>query len=346
MKIEADNPKLIYSGRIDIENTKQPVLIYPCSYIKIKFTGNILKITLENKNSYWDNFLGCIIDEEELKFKLPLNGEAILDIPIKTTDDNIHEAMFFKRQDACHAIKVIGIEIEGDILEPSPKPARKMEVYGDSVSAGEVSEALKYVGKEDPEHNGEYSNSYYSYAWILARRLNAELNNIAQGGIALMDGTGWFYEPSTIGMETIWDSVYYNPQNKIYKKWNFENYIPQLVLVAIGQNDSHPYDFMKYEYEGEKAKIWRERYNKFLIEIKKKYPNAHIICHTTILRHDENWDRAISEVVKDLNDSSITQYLFKRNGKGTPGHLRIVEAEEMANELETYINTLEIKGWD
>ena len=46
-----------------------------------------------------------------------------------------------------------------------------MEVFGDSVSCGEVSEALKYVGKPDPEHDGEYSNSWYSYAWITARKL-------------------------------------------------------------------------------------------------------------------------------------------------------------------------------
>ena len=36
-------------------------------------------------------------------------------------------------------------------------------MYGDSVSAGEVSEAVEYTGKPDPEHNGQYSNSWYSY---------------------------------------------------------------------------------------------------------------------------------------------------------------------------------------
>lgn len=30
------------------------------------------------------------------------------------------------------------------------KPIRKIEVYGDSVSAGEVSEAVDFAGKEDP----------------------------------------------------------------------------------------------------------------------------------------------------------------------------------------------------
>ena len=51
-------------------------------------------------------------------------------------------------------------------------------MYGDSVSAGEVSEAVEYTGKPDPEHNGQYSNSWYSYAWMTARRLDAEIHDI------------------------------------------------------------------------------------------------------------------------------------------------------------------------
>lgn len=38
-----------------------------------------------------------------------------------------------------------------------------------------------------------------------------------------------------------------------------------------------------------------------------------------------------------MQDDKITQYLFRRNGAGTPGHLRIPEAEEMAQELTEYI---------
>ena len=86
-------------------------------------------------------------------------------------------------------------------------PPRRIEVYGDSVSAGEVSEAVDYVAKSDPEHNGEYSNSWYSYAWIAARKLDAQLHDIAQGGVALLDNTGWYHEPDYIGMEHVWNKI-------------------------------------------------------------------------------------------------------------------------------------------
>lgn len=50
-------------------------------------------------------------------------------------------------------------------------------------------------------------------------------------------------------------------------------------------------------------------------------------------------------MVQELEDEKVTQCLFKRNGKGTPGHLRIPEAEEMSDELAEYINGLDISEW-
>lgn len=75
-------------------------------------------------------------------------------------------------------------------------------------------------------------------------------------------------------------------------------------------------------------------------------PEAHIICCMTILYHDAGWDRSIGMVVQELQDPKITQYLFRKNGTGTPGHVRISEAEEMAEELKQYIEGLAIEGWN
>lgn len=348
MRIEANNEKLQYCGRIDWSNPKEPIFVYPCTSLRMRFTGNILKIHVRNRNAYWDNFLGCVIDGKQLSLALPKKGEIVLDIPVDDTGIIIHDALFFKRQDSCHELTILNLEIgEGEQLIDSPKKSeRRIEVYGDSVSAGEVSEAVEYVGKEDPEHNGEYSNSWYSYAWITARKLNAQIHDVAQGGIALMDKTGWFYEPNAIGMESIWDKIHYNPELGEAMEWDFSTYIPQVIIIAIGQNDSHPNDYMKEDYGGEQAIIWRKSYRKFLGKIRKQYPDAYIICCTTLLIHDEAWDQSIKQVVSEIDDPRIVQYVFKRNGKGTPGHLRCSEAQEMAEELAIYIEKLRLKGWE
>lgn len=346
MKIQPDNEKLSYSGRIDWSNPQEPVFVYPCTSVRMRFTGNELKVFVRNKSAYWDNYLGCILDGRQSAFSLPKEGIACVKVEVQGTKE--HEVMFFKRQDACHEMSFLGVELaEGaKLLDMLQLPERKIEVYGDSVSAGEVSEAVEYVGKEDPEHNGEYSNSWYSYAWMTARRLNAQIHDIAQGGMALMDKTGWFHDPDYIGMESAWDKIHYNPDLGTSMDWDFSQYIPQVVVVAIGQNDSHPEDYMKEDPKGEKAEKWRNHYKLFLEKLREKYPCAQIVCCTTLLKHDEAWDEGIGKVVQELRDERITQYLFKRNGKGTPGHLRIPEAEEMAEELANYVESLNVDGWE
>lgn len=348
MKIEPDNDKLVYSGRIDWSHKKAPVFVFPCTSVSMRFTGKRLGITVENKSAYWNNYLGCIMDGKQSALPLPKEGSISFEIPVAAWENPVHEVMFFKRQDACHELMIRNIEIgEGEKLLDLPAAApRRIEVYGDSVSAGEVSEAAAYVGKEDPEHNGEYSNSWYSYAWMTARKLNAQIHDIAQGGIALMDKTGWFYEPEAIGMETAWDKIRYNPEFGNCMQWDFSKYIPQVVIVAVGQNDNHPEDYMKEDYESARSAAWRAHYRTFLAKLRAQYPEAYIVCCTTLLMHDRAWDAAIGDTVKEMKDERISQYRFKRNGAGTPGHLRIAEAEEMAKELSVYIKSLNVEGWD
>lgn len=351
MKILPNNSSLIYSGRIDVSDPFAIVWTYPGTFVRIKFKGTQLFIHVRNKHNYWNNYLGVAEGDAQTKLLLPEKGEATIEIPLQTTQDNIHEVMIFKRQDACHELTILGFEIncntddECELLEASPLPPRRIEVYGDSVSAGEVSEAVDYVAKTDPEHNGEYSNSWYSYAWIAARKLDAQLHDIAQGGVALLDNTGWYHEPDYIGMEQVWNKMRYNPDYGTVKEWDFSKYTPDIVIVAIGQNDSHPDDYMKTDYEGEKAKNWRIHYRQFLAKLRETYPDAWIICCTTLLQHDIGWDMSISQAVLDIADKKISHCVFQRNGKATPGHLRIPEAEEMAEELCHYIHSLNIEGY-
>ena len=345
MIIKPDNEMLSYSGRIDFDDRLAPVLVYACSSIGMKFT---LKAVIVNHRSCWTNELGYFIDGEQKRFTLSSDEEKKTYTLAENLPEGTHELLLFKRMDSCHTFTFYGFEIDdgAKVLELPEKPKRKMEFFGDSVSCGEVSEAVAYVGKPDPEHDGEYSNSWYSYAWITARKLKAQIHDIAQGGIALMDRIGWFQEPNQIGMESVWDKIHYNPTFGPVTQWDFSQYTPQVVIVAIGQNDNHPYDFMKNDYNGRQAETWRDHYMKFLGKLRKTYPDAHIICCTTLLCHDCSWDKAIDEVVDTMNDKMITHYVYGRNGCGTPGHLRIPEACEMATELAEYIEGLEIEGWN
>lgn len=347
MLIKPDNPLLQYSGRIDWSDKEAPVLVFPCSYIKMRFTGTSVAALLENHRSYYSNFLGYMIDGEQKCVRMADGGRETI-VLAKGLADVEHELMLFKRMDACHTLTFYGFEVDDGarILEGGEKPARRIEVYGDSVSAGEISEAIDYVGHPDPAHDGEFSNSYYSYTWMTARKLGAEIHDIAQGGAALLDGTGWFAGPDFIGIESFYDKIQYYPDLTNMVKWDFRLYRPQVVIVAIGQNDANPDNYMASDYEGAKAVHWRKSYRAFLSKLREIYPQAEVILATTILEHDANWDKAIGQVCDEMADEHVHHFLYRRNGVGTPGHIRIPEAEEMAEELTAFIESLGEEIWE
>lgn len=347
MFIFPDDKVLQYSGRIDFDNPKEPVFVYAASYVKLIFTGTFVKVKISNRRNYWTNYLGYILDGEQGKFALADEEGAQVYTIAEDLKDERHELLLFKRMDSCHIFTIYGFEVEdgAEMYMPKPKPARRMEVFGDSVSCGEVSEAVDYVGKTDPEHDGEYSNSWYSYAWMTARKLGAELHDTSQGGIALLDKTGWFLEPDYLGVESCYDKIEYCPVLSSVKQWDFNKYQPQVVVVAIGQNDNHPVDYMAEDYNCEKAVYWRKKYQQFIEILMELYPKSQIILATTILMHDKNWDQSIEEVCSNIGSDRVHHFLYTKNGCGTPGHIRIPEAEQMADELSAYINSLGDIWW-
>ena len=346
--IEADNSNLQYMGRIDFTNKKAPLFIYAGSMVKTKFEGTSISIVIKNINSYYDNFIGYIIDDKvQGKVKVTdYDKKSIVNIANNLTQ-GVHELTIFKRQDGCHYFSFYGLLLDKGckVLSPGERPKRRIECFGDSISAGEISEALDYVGKKDPENqNGEFSNSWYSYSLITARNLKAEINNNAQGGIAVMDGTGYFIEESYVGLESTYDKLKYNPQFGQCTKWDFSRYIPQVVIMALGQNDSHPDNYINTDLE--KRHAWKEKYKAIIKDLRSKYPKALFVLITTILEHDKGWDDAIDEIQRELSDKKVVRYKFKRNGCGTPGHVRIPEAEEMAGELTKFIESFGEEIWE
>ena len=160
--------------------------------------------------------------------------------------------------------------------------------------------------------------------------------------MALEDGTGYFFGPDYIGMLSSWDKLNYYPPFGAKTDWDFSRYTPHVVVVAIGQNDANPVNFMAQNYDCDAAKHWRSAYAGWIRAIRAKYPHAQIILTTTILGHDAAWDRAIDEVCRELSqtDGRVHHFLYSKNGCGTPGHIRGSEAAGMAKELAGFIETL------
>lgn len=349
MKESFNSEKISYSGRIAFKEDGA-YFYYASSYAEISFTGTEISVTLNNSSFWGTVYLGYVIDGRMGKIPLPRENDG-RDAEYKLADclepGIEHTALIYKSQSANHLFSLKSITVDGEVLMPPEKTGLKLEFYGDSVSAGEVTEAYDFTGRADPaSHNSIYDNSYLSYTWITARNLNARFHNVSQGGIAVFDGTGYFHYPDMIGMESVYDKLCYFPEGGELTSWDFSRFTPDIVVFALGQNDKHNGVTDKDDIDitdPSTRSRWKEGYKSILKNIRARYgENTKYIFITTVLMHDPEWDRAIDEAVRELQSENIKAYhfLFKRNGAATPGHPRYAEQKEMAAELTEFIRSI------
>ena len=351
--IPASDPSIRYMGRIDRSIPDAPKVIYAGSMITLRFTGTELSAVICNHRFFNKMELGLLVDGKEEKVCFETDRERFTLPLVSGLPDDLHEVTLFKRQDASHYFDFFGFETDetAEALPPLPRSDRRIECYGDSVSAGAVCEALSNVAAPDPDDTqGVYDNAYHAFPMITARNLGAEINDVAQGGIAIFDRTGWYHSPETIGMETVYDKAVYFPEECGYTKWDFSSYIPHIVIFAVGQNDQHREqgedpDITDPEYR----RKWKDRYKDILRDLRSHYPKARFILLLTVLMHDPIWDDALDEIVSELTaegEDKVTHLRFSRCGKATPGHPRLPEQYEMASELTAYISRMGNEVWD
>lgn len=346
MVIKADNNSLAYMGRNDHISPDEVRMYYAGSQVRFSFRGTRVKVLI-NADVYWGELaLGVILDGEMIKLPLSAenNGKDISLTIAENLADAEHSVIIYKKHAGNMLLKFKGIEIDGELLEKPELPELKMEVYGDSVCAGEVIEAEEFAGQCDPDgHNSRFDNVWNSFVMQTSRNINAQIHNICQGGIALFDGTGYFHHPDYIGLESVYDKACYFPEGGI-TSWDFSLYTPDIVVIAIGQNDQHngmtdknDRDITDPVYKD----IWKTAYKKLVRSLNNSYGSAKFVLTTTVLMHDKAWDDAIEEIKNELNEEGIAVYhnMFTRNGAATPGHPRLSEHNEMAEELTAFIKS-------
>lgn len=151
MQIALDRQELCYTGRVDFRNPGRPEWVFPATSLRFRFYGKAAALWVTNRREYWKNTLGAIVDGVQKRFDLNDTGETELRL-LESGEDAEHDILVFKRMDSCHEVILERLELsDGSLLLPAPaRPNRKIEVYGDSVSAGEVVEAVHCIGQPDP----------------------------------------------------------------------------------------------------------------------------------------------------------------------------------------------------
>lgn len=344
-QIKADSPNFNYSGRIDWQN-QVPAFSFPGTVVKFKFKGTSLKLELSEDNWNDGNYLDVYLDDnpKPIHIQLKTGKQPIIYQIAEGLENKVHNVAIVKRNDYIPGeFKFHSIIIDGQLLPPDPQSQRRIEVYGDSISAASVVE-YPVTGVADPEDKNSQealSNAYYSYAAILARDYQAELSLVAQAGASLVDGYGyWDHET---GLEAFYDKV---KPLKNAPQWDFSQYTPDLVIIALGQNDSSTIQID----QDMSAETWKQHYKQLIANLRTQYPNAYFVGMFPNMYHDREWDNylteAIAEYRQQYNDNRVFSLI---QPQVTPGHPRISEQQMMADSLKDFIEgTLKKNGfsWD
>lgn len=344
MKILYNDSNISYMGRYD--KTDSAVRFFHAgAQAAVKFRGTRLSVTIASSVFWGELQLGVVVDGKVTGIPLSPenNGKDITLTAAEGLPEGVHDVIIYKRHAGNQTLDIKAFETDGEFLAPDPLPERKIEVYGDSVCAGEVIEAVDYVAKCDPDdHGSRYDNVWNSFVMQTARNIGAQIHNICQGGIAIFDGTGYFHAPDFIGLESTYDKTCYFPEGGSITEWDFDRYTPDIVIIAVGQNDKHDgindnddIDIADPEYRAK----WKGAYMEMVRKLDSHYKTAKFVLTTTILMHDAEWDKAVEEIKEQLCAEGIKAYhnMFSRNGAATPGHPRLPEHDEMARELTKFI---------
>ncbi|MCR5121616.1 MAG: electron transporter RnfD [Ruminococcus sp.] len=343
--VSPDRTELTYMGRTELYKGF-PRFVFAGTSVTVRFKGTSVRCIIVNHKFFNIQEIGFVLDGETRKVRFEQSENDITLTLAEDLADSVHTLTLYKRQDAAHYFEFKGFLLNdgAEVLPADPLPRRRIECYGDSVSAGAVTEATDHVASPDPEgHEGVFDNAWYSFPMITARNLGAAINNIAQGGISVYDRTGWYHAPDFIGMETAYDKVCYFPEAEGgYTEWDFSKYIPHAVIFAVGQNDAHNAEKGDPDINDPAFReYWKDGYKRIIRSLRGHYPKALIILTLTVLCHDSGWDDAIDEIARELADSRIKHFRFTRTGAATPGHPRISEQYEMAEELTRFISNTE-----
>lgn len=336
--VNPHDERLTYMGRVGKPSPEAAELYWSGTSVKLNFDGKSVQARLKDNtgNSYYN-----VILDQDSSFILKPDTVLQLFTLAQNLKPGKHTVELFKRTEwdkGKTTFQGFVLDKTAKILPPDAPKTRRIEFYGNSISAGYAVEDT--TGKDNPA--GTNTNNYVSYAALAARHFSADYSCVCKSGIGIM--ISWF--PFT--MPEIYDRL--NPDDPA-SRWNFSKGQPDVVVINLFQNDSwlvksksHP-EFMRvFGTEPPSEEFIITAYQNFVKAIRQHYPQAHIICalgNMDITREGSAWPGYVQKAVNGLQDDKIYTHFMPY--KNSPGHPTVPEQQAMAQSLIQFIESK--LGW-
>lgn len=312
-----------YVGRIQNTNPSLPRFWMPGVYVKAKFEGNTFSFFLNDEVLYGNvhNYIEIIIDNKSFRFQTKYaNNEFV----INGLKNGVHIITICKDTESGNGyLEFAGIVCK-KLLPLPPKPKLKMEFIGNSITCGfgaDDSQIACGKGQWYDQHN-----AYMSYGPLTARALNAQWHISAVSGIGMIHSCC----NMKILMPQVFDKINMSGDSIA---WNFNEYIPDIVTICLGQNDGI-----------QDSTAFCTAYVDFVKTVRSRYADAKIILLTSPMADAKlraalkNYLTSIVDYFHRNGDTNLYDYVYEKsyNG-GCLAHPDLKEQKEISDLLFAYI---------
>lgn len=372
-----DLAHLTYSGRIDFTDPNKPVYSAPGVVISVRFKGSSVAVRL--KDSFkGNNFYEVVVDGDvESAPKTYVFEPSTTQEKITVVTDlpyGEHLVEFVKRTEASQGtVTFLGFELGGAVLPAPAKPARRIEIIGDSISCGSGDEpGQNQVKCGDASGGNSAENAYLSYGPVLARKLGAEYHISSASGRGAMRN----YECNRSDtLPAVYDHLHLNDMSSA--RWDHTQYVPHAIILALGTNDFSPDNCNQPPLSAECDPGHYDQFvtimEQFIAKLHGYYPEAQIIMTSSPMLTD-GWPdpvvlgdagthcpytsrsshiQALKEIAADMQASGDAAYVHvldtipKYEGRGCGTHPNVTEHAKIGggDPAQLLDPVRQIMGW-
>jgi lysophospholipase L1-like esterase len=329
--VPADDPRVRITGRVDSSHADRVRIGYPGVALRLRFEGTALAMRADATTP--DVYFDVSVDGGLPRVLRLAAGQADAALA-EGLAGGVHTVELVHRNETWQGVVgVLGFltDAGGRLLEPEPRPARRLLFVGDSVTCGENVDRAAGACRKDASH----WNAAGSYGLRLARSLGAEAHLVCYGGRGLT--RDWQGRTDVPNAPRFFELAL--PEDG-GAAWDHAAFTPDAVVVSLGTND-----FSAAAGALPEREAWVSAYVAFVRWIRALHPSAGVVLTEGAIVSDDP-ARAARTVLRDFLDETVRRLGDARvvharaahqPGDACDAHPTAEQHAAMARELEPYV---------
>lgn len=337
-RLSGHSEKLLWTGRVDRSDAAGPRFAWSGTQLDLRFAGTRATLRLKEGPS-------PLFEQKQRyqnRFRIELDGKLVAEPLAPPADGRAtqwewtspklgpgpHALRLVKETEAgVGEAQLVEVELEGTALSPAPRPARRLEVIGDSHVAG-----FGALGQTATcPFSSETESHSAAFAAVAARALSAEAHFIAFSGRGLLRNYDDDRPPERV--PELWRRTL---AGRAAPAWAPDPGWPDAVLLLVGSNDFG---------RGDPGEPFVAAYVAFLEQLRRAYPAAHLLALSR-----EQQPRLVAYVARAVSqreaagDRRLGHLILPRGlpeeGKGCVGHASVATHARHARLVVEALNAV------